>query len=106
MTRLARLLAREPVRVRMYSVGAVLVALLVHRGLVTASDASLYVALAAAVLGIPAVEGARSRVTPVAPLRTRKGAPAPAGRPRELSRGDSPYPGSHVRLVDPDRGRT
>lgn len=56
---------REPVRLYLYSVLTVGVAILVAYGLVDDSTASLWSALGAAVLAVPAVEAARSKVTPV-----------------------------------------
>ena len=67
LRRLGRLLAREPVRVRLYGVIAALVAILVARGLITGYEAPLWTALAAAVLGVAGVETARDRVTPWQP---------------------------------------
>jgi hypothetical protein len=53
----------EPVRLYLYSVLGPLVVLLVALGVVQADQALLWLALAAAVLGVPAVERARSLVT-------------------------------------------
>lgn len=56
----------EPVRLYLYSVGLAVVGLLVFRGVIAADEALLWAALLAAVLGVPAVELARSKVSPVA----------------------------------------
>jgi hypothetical protein len=56
------LLRREPVRVYLYSVLVAVLALLLAYGLVEADKVPLWLGLAASVL---AVEGARSKVTPV-----------------------------------------
>jgi hypothetical protein len=53
----------EPVRLYLYSVLGPLVVLLVALGVVESDQALLWLALAAAVLGVPAVERARSLVT-------------------------------------------
>ena len=60
----ARLLAAEPVRVRLYGVITALVTLLVGRSVLTGYEAPLWIALAAAVLGVAGVETARADVTP------------------------------------------
>lgn len=54
----------EPVRTYLYSLLAPVVALLIGYGLVSEQHASLWVGLAAAVLGVTGVEAARKRVTP------------------------------------------
>jgi len=56
----------EPVRLYLYTVLIAGIALLVSRGVVAADEALLWAALGAAVLGVPAVELARSKVSPVA----------------------------------------
>lgn len=61
---LGTLLADEPVRVRLYGVLTAVVALLVGRGILTGYEAPLWIALAAAVLGVAGVETARADVTP------------------------------------------
>jgi hypothetical protein len=53
----------EPVRLYLYGVLGPLVVLLVALGVVQADQALLWLAVGAAVLGVPAVEGARSLVT-------------------------------------------
>lgn len=58
----------EPVRVYLYGVGVAVVALLVGLGVVTEDIAPLILAAVAAVLGVPAVESARRRVTPTSKL--------------------------------------
>lgn len=55
----------EPVRTYLYSLLTPLVALLVADGVLTNDNAVLWIAVAAAVLGVPVVETVRSRVTPV-----------------------------------------
>lgn len=59
---------QEPVRKYLYGVTLALVALAVGLGVVTATVAPLVLAVAAAVLAVPAVEAARSKVTPVESL--------------------------------------
>lgn len=53
----------EPVRLYLYGILGPLVALLVVLGVVQADQAVLWLAVGAAVLGVPAVERARSLVT-------------------------------------------
>lgn len=65
MTRLSAWIGREPVRARLYLVVVAIVALLVAYGLVAGAIAPLWLALAAAALGVPGVESARSRVSPI-----------------------------------------
>lgn len=55
----------EPVRVWMYGVLVAILALLVGTGVVTGALAPLIMGVITAVLAIPAVEIARSKVTPV-----------------------------------------
>lgn len=55
----------EPVRLYLYTVLIAGIGLLVSRGVVAADEALLWAALGAAVLGVPAVELARSKVSPV-----------------------------------------
>lgn len=64
MGRWARWLATEPVRTRLYAVGLAVLGLSVGYGLLAETLAPLWVGLLAAMLGIPAVESARDRVTP------------------------------------------
>lgn len=52
----------EPVRLYAYSVLLPVLALLVAKGVVSASDSALYAALGAVVLGVPVVEKVRSSV--------------------------------------------
>lgn len=52
----------EPVRTRLYPVVATVVALLVHRGVVEGAESLLWLALAAALLGIAGTEAARRAV--------------------------------------------
>ena len=67
MSILKKLFASEPVRVLLYSLLTALVATLVTKGIVS-SDMSQYLLVAVAlVLGVPAVEVARAKVTPIAP---------------------------------------
>lgn len=54
----------EPVRRYLYGLLVPLAAVLVAYGIVDNESAPLWIALATAVLGVPAVESARSRVTP------------------------------------------
>lgn len=55
----------EPVRMYLYGLLVPLLAVLVFYGVVDSSAVALFIALGAAVLGVPAVEVARSKVTPV-----------------------------------------
>lgn len=55
----------EPVRRWIYGVLAPLLAVLVFYGIVDSSAVALFIALGGAVLGVPAVEIARSKVSPV-----------------------------------------
>ena len=64
MSKLAELAKSEPVRLYLYSVVIPLLALLVGFGVVDANQTALILGLAGAVLAIPAVEVARSKVTP------------------------------------------
>jgi len=59
------MLPNEPVRKYLYAVLVPVVGLLVYRGVVAADEAAIWLAIAAAALGVPAVELARSKVTPV-----------------------------------------
>jgi hypothetical protein len=59
---LSRWLASNPVRVWLYGVLLAAVAILVSKGLLTESDAYLWSALGAAVLGVPLTEAVRGSV--------------------------------------------
>lgn len=63
------LIQREPVRVYVYTVLVAVVAILVVYGILDSEQAPLWLALAAAVVSVPAVEGARAKVTPTAKHR-------------------------------------
>jgi len=56
----------EPVRTYLYPVLLAVVGVLVGYGVLEQTQAALWIALGAALLGVPAVEKARSRVSPVA----------------------------------------
>lgn len=58
----------EPVRLYLYSLLAPVLAILVAFGVVDSEAVALWIALGTAVLGIPAIELARAKVTPVAKL--------------------------------------
>jgi hypothetical protein len=62
---LARLQAAEPVRLYLYSALVPVVAVAVAYGLLDGSQALLWLAVGAAVLGVPATEAARAAVSPV-----------------------------------------
>lgn len=65
MARLAQWATGEPVRLYVYSVvGAVLAVLIVY-GVIDSSAVPVILAAASAVLAVPAVELARSKVSPV-----------------------------------------
>jgi hypothetical protein len=55
----------EPVRAYLYPVLLAVVGVLVGYGIIEQTQAALWIALGAALLGVPAVESARSKVTPV-----------------------------------------
>lgn len=55
----------EPVRTYLYPVLIAVVALLVGYGILEQEQGALWIGLGAALLGVPAVEKARSKVTPV-----------------------------------------
>lgn len=55
----------EPVRTYLYGLLVPLAAVLVYYGVVDNESAPLWIALATGVLGVPAVEVARSKVSPV-----------------------------------------
>lgn len=57
-------MSREPVRTYLYGVLVPGLALCVAYGLISAEQAPLWIAAGGAVLGFPAVEVARSHVTP------------------------------------------
>lgn len=57
-------LLSEPVRTYLYGVLVPGIAVLTGYGIVSESEASLWTALGAAILGVPAVESARKRVRP------------------------------------------
>ncbi len=54
----------EPIRTILYPLLAILVGVLVARGVVDQSGADIITGVVAALLGIPAAEAARNRVTP------------------------------------------
>lgn len=60
-----RLVAEEPVRVYIYTVVAAIIAILVIYGVVDSTVAPVVLAVVSAVLAVPAVEVARSKVSPV-----------------------------------------
>lgn len=62
------LIRSEPIRTILYPLLAILVGVLVARGVVDQSGADIITGIVAALLGIPAAEAARMRVTPVAKL--------------------------------------
>lgn len=62
--RLRHWLTREPVRTRIYAALVPIVGLLGYRGLVDDAEGILWLALAAAALGVTGVETARAHVTP------------------------------------------
>ncbi len=63
MRALDQLAAREPVRLYLYGVLAAAMAVLVTADVLDAADVPVYLALAAALLAVPGVELARSKVT-------------------------------------------
>ncbi len=65
MTRIASLLAKEPVRAYLYGVLGSLITAGVVYGLVTGEEAAVWLAVAGSLLAVPGVEKARARVTPV-----------------------------------------
>lgn len=60
-----RFVVSEPVRVYVYGALSVVIALLLARGIVSGAEAPLWTALVALLLGVPATETARSRVSPI-----------------------------------------
>lgn len=80
MNLLTRWSAAEPVRLYLYAVLVPALAVAIGYGLLTGAQAALWLALAAAVLGVPATEAARARVSPAAtprpqPVETTEGQP-------------------------------
>lgn len=68
-----RLVRREPVRVYLYGVLGSVVALGGVYGVVTGEQAAVWLGVGVALLAVPGVEAARSKVSPVEP----KDPPAP-----------------------------
>lgn len=68
MSRLARWLQYEPVRVYVYGIVLSFMAILIAYGIVDNERAALILAAVSAIIAVPAVEKARSKVTPVAGL--------------------------------------
>lgn len=64
-----RLYRYEPVRVLLGTLLGLLVTILVAKGIIDSQTSALVLAIAAGVLGIPAIEVARSKVTPQAKVR-------------------------------------
>lgn len=62
--RIRRVAASEPVRLYLYGVGLAVIGLLAGYGLIEGAEITLWAALLVALLGVPAVESARARVTP------------------------------------------
>lgn len=58
----------QPVRSYLYTLLVPVIALLVWRGVVSGDEATLWVGIATAVLGVPAVEVVRAKVTPTTKL--------------------------------------
>jgi hypothetical protein len=67
----------EPVRKWVYSVLVTLMAVGVVYGIVSAEQSVIWLSVAQAVLAVPAVEAARSRVSPVGHARVGNRGPAP-----------------------------
>lgn len=65
LTKLAQWTAEEPVRAYLGTLVGAIIALLVGYGILTGEQAGLWLGLATAGLGFPAVRKARSRVRPV-----------------------------------------
>jgi len=65
MTRIALLLAKEPVRVYLYGVLGTALLVLGAYGVLSGQEIAVWGALGASVLAVPAVEKARARVKPV-----------------------------------------
>lgn len=64
MQRIIDALRREPVRAYVYTVVTAVVALISGHGIVSEDHASLWLAVATAVLGLGGTEAARRRVSP------------------------------------------
>lgn len=69
MSKILSTLRTEPVRALLWPVLVGIAGYLVVRGVVDEFSADMIVAILAAVLGIPAAEAARAKVTPDAKLR-------------------------------------
>lgn len=65
MSKLVQLVEREPVRVYLYTTVAAILAVLVAYGIVDSTAVPVILAAVSAVVAIPAVEVARSKVSPV-----------------------------------------
>lgn len=65
MSKLAQWAAREPVRLYVYSSVAAILAVLVTYGVVDETALPVILAAVSALVAVPAVETARSKVTPV-----------------------------------------
>lgn len=66
MSKLGNWAAYEPVRLYVYTVGTAILAVLITYGVVDEKALPVILALVSAVLAVPAVEKARSRVRPLA----------------------------------------
>jgi hypothetical protein len=66
MSKLLSTLRAEPIRAILYPLLAILVGVLVARGLVDQFSADIIIGIVGAVLGVPAAEAARAKVSPVA----------------------------------------
>ena len=75
MSRLVAALRREPVRAYLYGLAVPGEALAVSYGLVNHATGALWLGLAAALLLVPGVEAARSKVTPTSDPRADDGDP-------------------------------
>ncbi|UGT65338.1 hypothetical protein LTT66_18380 [Nocardia gipuzkoensis] len=64
MSKLISALRAEPVRAILYPLLAILVGVLVTRGIVDQFSADIIIGIVGAVLGVPAAEAARAKVTP------------------------------------------
>lgn len=65
MSKLAQWAAEEPVRLYVYSVVAAILAVMVTYGVVDETALPVILAAVSAIAAVPAVETARSKVTPV-----------------------------------------
>lgn len=65
MDRLINLLRREPVRARLYAIGAAVVAALIVYGVHDSEQAAVWLGVGSAILGVVGTESARKRVKPV-----------------------------------------